>query len=154
MLVQFVNYRNQTNMKVVDIEREATLLSTSCVLHITNALILNVALVYKHDQTCLSSSFQATYLSFSYGVLEAKNDTTEGSFCVIYYPNITTYPTEKSESVCEWIFYLFYCISQFNLLILFLFAGIWTCSWFVIVGWLYRDTPKCRTNFRSNCDNK
>ncbi|XP_045030061.1 LOW QUALITY PROTEIN: signal peptide peptidase-like 2B [Daphnia magna] len=44
---------------------------------------------------------QATYLSFSYGVLEAKNGTTEGSFCVIYYPNITSYPSEKAEATYE-----------------------------------------------------
>ena len=42
------------------------------------------------------SSFQATFLSFTHGVLEAQNGTT---FCVIYYPNITSYPSEKEEGV-------------------------------------------------------
>lgn len=44
--------------------------------------------------------FQADLLSFNHGVLEAKNGTTEGSICIVYYPNITTFPTEKTDPVC------------------------------------------------------
>ncbi|XP_046451496.1 signal peptide peptidase-like 2B [Daphnia pulex] len=48
--------------------------------------------------TCCQAS---SLLSFSYGVLEAKNGTTEVSFCVIYYPNITSYPSEKVDAVYD-----------------------------------------------------
>lgn len=52
-------------------------------------------------------SFQGSNLPFSHGILVAQNETTEGSFCVVYYPNITTFPEEKTEAVsysCEFVF--------------------------------------------------
>lgn len=49
----------------------------------------------------------SSLLSFSYGVLEAKNGTTEVSFCVIYYPNITSYPSEKVDAVSQISFFFF-----------------------------------------------
>lgn len=68
-------------------------------------------LIFITISTCNASSSppsHSSYLSFTHGVLEARNrnnstDPDDGmSFCVIYYPNITTtYPSEKEEGVYE-----------------------------------------------------
>jgi len=57
-------------------------------------------------QASSSPPSHSSYLSFTHGVLEARNGNNSTaddgmSFCVIYYPNITTtYPSEKEEGVC------------------------------------------------------
>lgn len=40
---------------------------------------------------------QVTYLPFHNGVLDARNETSEKSVCIQYYPNITTFPTEQDN---------------------------------------------------------
>jgi hypothetical protein len=59
-------------------------------------------------QASSSTSHSSAFLSFTHGVLEARNGTAKGmSFCVIYYPNITTtYPSEKEQGVCIYMYFL------------------------------------------------
>jgi len=61
------------------------------------AFIQNVNIILPFILICASIS-HATNLPFSHGILVAQNEVTEGSFCVVYYPNITTFPEKKTEA--------------------------------------------------------
>lgn len=43
--------------------------------------------------------FQGIGMPFSHGVLQARNHTDAESFCIVYYPNITSFPDDGSEPV-------------------------------------------------------
>merc|ERR1712127_180250 len=57
--------------------------------------VVNIILLF--ILICVTTSY-ATNLPFSHGILVARNETTEGSFCVVYYPNITIFSGDKIEA--------------------------------------------------------